>query len=153
MSFPNLTEFPISLTLLNSLRSFPPNNPHQFPPSFLNQISSILTSSGLHHQRSYLALHYYLSIIDNIEDLTHIFNPDFNLNKPDLTALNKTNIYNIHSLLNALRVLEVQENAQGNNENVSLEKLIVQITQEETKAEAEKLFISADLVLFSSFLI
>jgi len=160
MSFPNLSEFSISLTLLNSLRSFPPNHPHQFPPSFLNQISSILSnstssfsSSSPQIQRSYLALHYYLSIIDNIEDLTVLFNPDFTLNKPDLTALNKTNLFNIHSLLKAIvSPQEAQESTQGNSENVSLEKFKVQITQNETRADAEKLFISSDLVLSSSFL-
>ena len=160
MSFPNLTEVPISLNLLNSLRSFPPNSPHNFPPDFIQKISLILSHSSStfsnptpHLQRSYLALHYYLSIIDNIEDLTALFSPNFSLAKPDLKALNQTNIFNIHSLLNSISGLdktgsEAQNSTQENIDLQIMEKFRVKITENQTGADAQTLFISSDLVRF-----
>ena len=105
-------EIPFSLDLLSCLRDFEHEN-HNFTHKFLDKVSQSLqalsnkgqndsNAQDLNLEKTCLALHYYLSLVDNIEKFLDIFYTDFNIEKLDVKLINKTNIFNVHSILRAV---------------------------------------------------
>ena len=115
-------ELPISICLLNHLRSFS-HNSHSFQPSFLTKLSHILSTisqkfkvpsnfKDFSFNKLLLSVHYYLSLIYNIDVFTSQFTSKLQVSELNLTGIYSTNIFNIHSIFKAL---EETKNSQVSN--------------------------------------
>ena len=172
----NITEIPISTTLISSLRSFD-HQVHTFKQDFLSKtdeaLAAYLRKFGKLHQgapedfkRVSLALHYYLAMIDNVDALISMFHEEYHTENVNVKALNSTNIFNVNSILRAIHAFrsshikqDIQQSGSGTEENQSsekgnpkkielklIQKFRIQLTQNETKADSVHLSIASELV-------
>jgi len=175
-------DIPLSIGLLNRLRKFE-HNAHTFNQTFLEEVDSLLaqvqkrikvtsTFAKFPFETLYLFIHYYFSLIYNLEAFVSQFKDSAEVVPMNYASINSTNIFNIHSLTKALHAkrsahsLEtsvvstqdtsvVTEASEGANEEKNnqldvhfLQRFKVQITQNEVKANSSYLFLSLELVFF-----
>jgi len=99
---------PLSLSLINKLRSFD-HSSHSFKPEYLNVLEGLLSEIFKERNRDEpyqastleqltLAVHYYLALIYNLEDLIAVFNKDLWVANLNISGFNTTNIFNLHCL-------------------------------------------------------
>lgn len=159
-------EVPISLNLLNTLRNFT-HEAHAYNHEFLEHINDILLAylkrikkapevENSLLEETFLGLHYYLSLIDNIEGLITLFHADYKLDKINTKAINSSNIFNIYSLWKAIHAIKESQSQQDQSatedtgKQVDLQfvqKFRIHLTERETKADSLKLSISSELVI------
>jgi len=105
-------DLPLSLPLLNTLRSFS-HSSHSFPSKFLSQLHLNLIQisdatqnlSNLatgHLEKLILSIHYFLSLIINLDQLLSILTPEPHLHDLNIKSISSTNIFNLSSLFNSL---------------------------------------------------
>ncbi len=105
-------DLPISLPLLNALRSFS-HSSHSFPSKFLSQLhlNLIQVADATHNLSNFttnhlekiiLSVHYFLALIINLDQFLALFTPEPHLHELDTKSISSTNIFNLASLFNSL---------------------------------------------------
>jgi len=137
-------ELPISICLLNHLRSFS-HDFHSFQPSFLSQLNQILSTishkfkappnfKDFSFHKLLLSVHYYLSLIYNIDTFTSQFTSKLQVSELNLDGIYSTNIFNVHSIMKAFE--EIKDTQPSNIlSSVSLNQLSSRNNQSQLSKE------------------
>jgi len=179
MSSFELIDIPISLALLNCLRTFS-HCSHKFTSKFLLAFQKAFSDctktlpkfnefTESEKDKVILAVHYYLALISNINHLIQALNIENDVEELDVKEINSTNIFNVQSLYKALKIQtnesqEVNSNkspetnhfdscsGNGINHNIcSFRDFSIKLCKTETKGEDKCLYISYEQVNFISF--
>ena len=169
----NSIDIPLSIGLLNRLRNFE-HKAHTFDQIFLEEVDAILNQlqkrvktaaeSGSYTFESLIIIvHYYFSLIYNLDTFVSQFQGSHELVSLNFSAINSTNIFNVHSLLKALSAkrsnnssldisyqtdaTESTQEERGTPLEVHfLQRFRIQVSTNETKATSSHLMISIELV-------
>ena len=176
MSLCKFINIPISLPLLNCLRTFS-HDTHVFTQEFISSfqkafseccknLSNFNLFTDCNVEKVILGIHYYLALISNINHLIEALKIEYEVNDLNIEAINSTNIFNVKSLYKTLQfqqkdpsqenkgeLKDINQSIPCNGNGIpgfinSMEGLPFKLTHEETKGENSCLFISIDQVIF-----